>query len=149
MIFFSGCGRRQKNIFYFPDPAQENKDAFNVNPLLLPFVRDIKLEKTDKGNLITWQSIKDSERFYAKNNYPTIKYKKELLGYNIYKLVSAFFIPKKALNSDLIKSTEYLDESILNQLVKDKTANCYLVRAVFKVEDKIFHGPASQIVCDS
>ncbi|MBD3231851.1 hypothetical protein GF322_04280 [Candidatus Dependentiae bacterium] len=147
-IIFFGCGRKQKNIFDFPDPNQQKKESFNVNKLLLPCTRGIKLEKTKQGNLISWQNIKKSEEFYKKNSYPMFQDEKSFLGYNIYKLVNAFFVPKEPLNSSFLKETKFLDKEVLKDNKTRETLNCYLVQAVFKIKGKIFKGPFSQIICD-
>ena len=133
LIFISGCGRKQKDVFYFPP---EHK-VLNVNKLELGYVKNVKVLKTDIGNKILWQPAE-------------IKNEKEFLGYNVYKLVSASFVPKKPLNKSPIMQTNFLDKEVLqnNNLNKSKKCCCYLVRAVFKIDDKIYEGPSSQVVCD-
>ena len=70
---------------------------------------------------------------------------KNFLGYNIYKLVHSLIVPKKPLNKFYIKETTFLDKNI--RIEKGKSCDCYLVRAVFKINDQIIEGPSSQVIC--
>jgi len=133
IAFIAGCGKKQKDVFYFPP---EHK-VLNINKLELGYAKNVKVLKTEAGNEILWQ-------------FAEIKNEKEFLGYNVYKLVRASFVPNKPLNKSPIKQTRFLDEEVFqrNRLKKRKKCFCYLVRAVFKIDDKIYEGPSSQVACD-
>ena len=139
LFFFVGCGRKQKNIFYFP----EKKEEFRVNKLALETVKGVKAVSSADGNKITWQPVVLEEKLYQK------KYPKELLGYNVYRLVDSSFVPKKSINTEPSIETKFVDKDIFNQTnLKTKDYSCYLVRAVFKINDLIVQGPSSRVVCE-
>jgi hypothetical protein len=138
LIFLFGCGRKQKNIFHF----SSDKTTLKVSKLSLPAVKGLKIQKTKQGNLLFWQDLSDSEknRFVVDD-----KIEIKFVGYNVYRLVKSLFVPKKAVNQLLIKENQFLDDQIFQKKL-EKESNSYLVRAVFKFQDKNIQGPASQIV---
>ncbi len=136
LLIFSNCGRKQKNIFDFPDP--DEKPEFKVNKLSLPAVKGVKVERAELWNKISWQKVSILEVTLDK------KIKKEFIGYNVYRLVNSLFVPKKTVNKFWIRGKEFLDTQALEQDLADQS-HSYLVRAVFKINDKIFEGPASQV----
>ncbi|MCK4650800.1 hypothetical protein KAT08_01365 [Candidatus Babeliales bacterium] len=131
-----GCGRKQKNIFYFP----KKEYVLKINRLFFPSVKGVKVEKIDGGNNIYWRSIQDDDL--------EIKNDVKFLGYNVYRLVRCYFVPKKPLNKKPIENTNFLDNQILkDEYLKKQEQHCYLVQAVFKIHDRIYQGPSSQIIC--
>ncbi len=142
ILFVPGCGRKQKDIFNFP----EEKPVVRINKLSLPSVRGVSITKTAGGNKVSWRSVLGPESFLVastEDNQP----EKELLGYKVYRLVRSSIVPKKPVNKNLIAETEFLDTQILHEDFNDVPPYCYMVRAVFKISDQIVSGPASAIVC--
>jgi len=139
-FIFAGCGRKQKNIFYFPEKGQEE---LKINKLELPCVHEVNVLKKNNGNEVSWSPVKDcSIQSGDQKIIPT------LLGYNVYRLVNRIFVPKKPVNESLIKSTSFLDTQVLKEeSYKSKKGTCYLVNVVFEIRNKMYHGPVSQIVC--
>lgn len=138
LIFFFGCGRKQKNIFHFPS----DKTTLKVSKLSLPVVKRLKVQTTQQGNLLSWQDLSDSEKKrFTENDKIEINF----IGYNVYRLVKSLFVSKKSINHLLIKENQFLDDQIFQKDLKQETS-CYLVRAVFKFQDKNIQGPASQVV---
>lgn len=123
---FFHCGRKPRNIFSF-DPE---KNSHFINPLSLSPIKEIKLTKIKNKNIISWQKITIATP------------KTELCGYNIYRFASHAFVPQNPLNSTPLTTTQYEDSPSL------KYRWCYIVRGVFKTEENIIEGPASQIVCE-
>jgi hypothetical protein len=66
----------------------------------------------------------------------------QLSGYNVYRLVKGYFVPKEPLNKKPLTQTTYDDIPKKKNGIK----HSYLVRAVFVVGDQVIEGPASQIV---
>ena len=134
LLLFSGCGKKQKNIFNFSEKKPINK----VNKFDLGFIKGIQIKKTDLGNLITW-NILDKEKK---------EFKKYFLGYNIYRLVRSSLVPKNPLNKKPIIQTMFLDKEILflSSDLKQKRY-CYVLRSVFQIEEKNYLGAISQIIC--
>ncbi len=134
LLLFSGCGKKQKNIFNFSEKKTINK----VNKFDLGFIKGIQIKKTDLGNLITW-NILDKEKK---------EFKKYFLGYNIYRLVRSSLVPKNSLNKKPIIQTMFLDKEILflSSDLKQKRY-CYVLRSVFQIEEKNYLGAISQIIC--
>ncbi len=127
------CGRKQKDIFYFP----ESKPVVKVNKLSLPYVKHVNVEKNKDGNKISWQPVLSEKK------------EEQLLGYNVYRLVRASIVPKKPLNKIVTTDNVFLDKSIFQKDYEEqKYCNCYMVTAVFDVHDKVLEGPSSQIVCE-
>jgi hypothetical protein len=134
LIFcFSGCGKKQKNIFDFTQKKINPK----INKFELGFIKGITAKKTTSGNLITWNKLKTNKKHI--NNFK---------GYNIYRLVRSSIIPKKSLNKKIIENTNYLDQEIFLLPDDFKQKNyCYVIKPVFFIENKIFLGITSQIAC--
>jgi len=130
--FFQGCGRKQKNIFNFPE-----KESIKINRVLLPPVKGLIITEEKKGNLISWRSI-DLPAVYGPGKHPVI-----FNGYNVYRLVKGRFVPKAPINKKPIKDTSFLDRTARASVHH----HAYLVRAVFTIDDQIVQGVASQIVC--
>jgi hypothetical protein len=138
LFLFFGCGRKQKNIFYFPS----GKSALKVSKLSLPVVKGLKIQKTLQGNLLSWYDLSDQER----HRFTELdKIEIEFVGFNVYRLVKSIFVPKKPVNQLLIKENRFLDNQII-QKEFEQESNYYLVRAVFKFQNKNIQGPASQVV---
>ncbi|MFC1894655.1 hypothetical protein ACFLYH_01765 [Candidatus Dependentiae bacterium] len=140
-FFFIGCGRKQKNIFSFPEKNTEPQ----VNKLSLPCVRGVCTKKLKNGMKISWNPIKNDNSLKISD----INITKKFIGYDIYKLVNCCFVPKKSLNNFPIKKTEFVDHEILCEKNTIKTlCSCYLIKAVFRINGKIISGPVSKIVCE-
>lgn len=134
LLLLSGCGRKQKNIFNF----SEKENLKKVNKFDLGFIKGIQVKKTDLGNLITWNSLYKEKK----------ELKRSFLGYNIYRLVRSSLVPKNPLNKKTIIQTMFLDKEVLfiSSYLKQKRY-CYVLRSVFLIEDKIYLGLISQIIC--
>ena len=133
LLFFSGCGKKQKNVFDFT----KKKVVAKVFKFELGFVKGVQVKKTDQGNLITWNVLDVSP-----------KYEKYFVGYNVYRLVRSSIIPKKSLNNKPIIKNELLDGEVLSLSDEFKLKSyCYVVRPVFLIDEKIIFGAISQIVC--
>ena len=127
-ILTFGCGRKNNNFLVF----DKEKVLTKINKLTLPSVRNLKIHNKTllTKTLLTWKPIKNDIK------------KTELLGYNVYKFSRTAFVPKKPINKKIIKKPEFLD--MYKQ--KKQTEVCYIVRAVFKIDNRIIEGPASKIV---
>ncbi len=142
ILLAPGCGRKQKDIFHFP----EKKIVVKVNKLSLPAVRGVTVTKTVEGNRISWRTVLGAEKFLvAKASINEAE--RELVGYDVYRLVKASIVPKKPLNKFVIQQTEFLDTQILEEDFIEPPPYYYIVRAIFKVSDQIVQGPASQVMC--
>lgn len=140
IILFFGCGRKQKNIFHFPS----DKPTLQVNKLYFPAVQGLKVIRTMQGNVLSWQPVKNLKEIQidAKEKVTV-----EFMGYNVYRLVNGFFVCKKSVNEFLIKDLQFLDSKVLEKNLIGQH-HSYIVRAVFKVNDKIIQGPSSQVVLE-
>lgn len=130
ITFFVSCGRKQKNIFYFP----ENKYLEKINKLDLPATKILSVENFGNYNKITWQKVNLNSNFLKEKN---IKF----LGYNIYKLVNSSIVPKNCLNKEIINQDFFYDKKINKILAEDS----YIIRTIFKKNNNILNGPASQV----
>ncbi|MFH1644365.1 MAG: hypothetical protein ABIA74_04285 [bacterium] len=131
-FLFFGCARKQKNIFDF-----SKKDKIKINKLSLPIPKNLDLEKKGEDIFLLWQDVKND--LYLNDD----EYKITFVGYNIYRFVHSGFIPKNPLNKKPIKINNFCDKEI----VKIQNNYCYLIRAVFEIQNKIIQGPASKIIC--
>lgn len=133
VLFFSGCGKKQKNIFDFTQKKPNSK----INKFELGFIKGIEVKKNDSGNLISWNKFKTQKKYI--NNFK---------GYNVYRLVRSSIIPKKPLNKKPLNNLNYLDKEIFS-ISNDFTQKnyCYAVKPVFIIENKFFFGITSQIAC--
>lgn len=130
LLLFSGCGRKQRNIFHFPE-----NEPIVFNKLDFPVVKQVKVTQTTQGNKISWQAIKP-QQFKVKECPCSVQ------GYNVYRLVRTSIIPKQPLNKKIIEKTMWLDTT----MPKNTKQAFYLVRALFMVNDRIIEGPISLIV---
>ncbi|MFA5075209.1 MAG: hypothetical protein WC436_03850 [Candidatus Babeliales bacterium] len=139
LFFFTSCARKQKDIFYFP----QKEPSIKPSKLSLPYVKQIKIEKTKTGNNIFWKANLDKK---ALNNLEKKGYK--FIGFNIYKLVRESIIPKKPINKKPIKNYNYLDKSALIKKIQEEVEykKCYIIKIVFFFDKKIIEGPTSQII---
>lgn len=124
LILLSGCGRKQRTIFYFPE-----QNAVRILTLQLASPKITRLCKTSHGIHIQW---------LAPAHRPNVE-QAELIGYNIYRLTRHGFIPKKPLNEAPITKTEFYDVST------KPSAERYAVRAIFKMHGQLHEGPTSNI----
>lgn len=121
LFLSSSCGRKQRNIFTFPQEEPKKLSIFDF-----PVVKGIRVTKVSHGNKITWFPLSN------------ITQTKVFLGYNVYRLTLQGFIPKKPLNAIPLINNEFLD--------KQKTdKQSYLIKAVFRVNEKTIEGLSSQI----
>lgn len=126
LILFPGCGRKQRTIFLFP-----KEKVVRLTTLQFPSPKIISLTQTPQGTLIEWL-----EPVYS----PSLQQAHiQLLGYNIYRLTSHGFIPKKPLNPQPLTTTQYHDIQSTDQ------AKSYVVRALFQVHHLDHEGPTSNI----
>jgi hypothetical protein len=140
-LFFTGCGRKQKNIFHFPSEEENLK----INKLYFPAVGGLKVKRTPQGNLLSWIAVKCPKELEIEGNR---RVGVEFMGYNVYRLVNELFVSKKTVNEFFIKETKFLDNKILEKnLVEQK--HSYIVCPVFSVHDRILQGPSSQVVRES
>ncbi len=129
--FLTNCGRKNRAFFDFSAKQPDTK----INRLTLPMVRGIKVNIKDKNIFIQWKEAKCEEAGY------------KLLGYNIYKFSKDSFIPKEPLNKKVITNTKYIDKNSNQKIATRYIVTCYAVRAVIKIDKRIFQGPTSKIVC--
>lgn len=123
LLLLTSCGRKQRNIFSFPQEEQKKISVFDF-----PCVKGMNVTKTNQGNKIQWIALKEEGVS-----------EKKFLGYNLYRLNTQGFIPKKPLNASPLKNNEFFDKQKL------ETQNLYLVKAVFMSNGKIIEGLSSQI----
>jgi len=137
LVIQAGCGRKQKDIFYF----SKEEALPRINRLSLPCIKQITCKKDGCTNKISWKLLP------LINSYD--KGEALLLGYNVYRLVSAYFVPKKPLNKkQIITDNFYLDEQVaIDPVLKKEQKHCYVVRGVFKINNRKIIGPSSRIVC--
>ena len=137
-FLFFGCARKQKNIFDFSE-----KEKTSFNKLNFPVVNFLSAEKKGNNVFLSWQKIKDDF------NLNQDKSKVIFVGYNIYRFIESGFVPKNPLNKKPLVSNNFCDVNVL----KFKNNNCsifsycYLIRAVFKIQDKVYLGPSSRVIC--
>ena len=135
LICFSGCGRKQKHIFYF----SEEKPLPKMSKLSLPLVKGLEVKKEGDTCVLSW---------FAMNTADLSEKKLSFLGYNVYRLVNAYFVPKKPLNKKVITKNFFVDSQITStEHLKKQEQYCYVVRAVFSFYKQKVEGPASQVVC--
>lgn len=127
IIFFilviTGCGHKQRSVLYTPVGNKKH-----ISKLMFPAPRNIVASTTNEGNCISWQaphSPKDTT----------------LEGYNVYRITRKNCIPRKPLCTEPIIAPKFLDDK-----KNYKDAQCYIVRAVFKIDDTTVQGPLSQMV---
>ncbi len=134
LFFLSSCGKKQKNIFDFTP----KKEHFKVNRLDLCSIKNLKIQKNEFGNFISWKDV----------DYKSSNSKIKFLGFNVYRLVKSLIIPKKPLNDSYIKNNFFLDKEVL-KLPKDQIQKnyYYVVNAIFDVDGVIVKGPLSQVAC--
>lgn len=125
-ILFSSCGRKQRTIFVFP-----KEKVVRLTTLQFPSPKITSLTKTAQGILVEWL-----EPLYPSSLHQAHV---QLIGYNIYRLTSHGFIPKKPLNTQALTVTQYCDTQSVGQ------KNSYAIRALFKVHDLDHEGPTSNI----
>ncbi len=138
LFLFFGCARKQKNIFDFSE-----KEKVKINKLTLPVVQFLQAEKKGNDIFLTWQKINND--FNLNEN----KSKVFFVGYNVYRFVDSGFVPRKPLNKRPLTLNNFCDVGVLEPKGNHSSefSYCYLVRAVFKIKDKNYQGPASQIIC--
>ncbi len=126
LIFLSGCGRKQPTIFNF----EEAKKILKVDKLELPAVYILQPLKTREAVLLMWRM----------DSSPA-----NLIGFNVYRFERGNVVPIHPLNEKLISNFEYWDY-FFDDFYK-RRSYCYLVRPVFRIEEKFIEGIASKIVC--
>ncbi len=134
IFMFSGCGRKQKNIFSF-----DKQEQIRLNKLSLPAAQGVTAKKTPHGNQISWFALELPQRPAPETPYLCAKH---FLGYNVYRLVRINVIPKHPCNRKPINQTSFIDR----RRPKKKQPLYYLVRAVFTYNKNITEGPTSLIV---
>lgn len=173
LLFFAGCGRKQKNIFSFePEPK------IRVTKLDLPAVRGLSITKKDGFPLLTWFDLSAVARksdgcqtedecgyqpslklwptggeisrstrasFNQKNNTSIKSLQENFVGYDVFKLTKQNFIPKHPLNKNPLTETQFWDKN-KKSTRKTKTKSFYLIQPVFKFDNQLIKGPSSQIV---
>ena len=134
-LFFTGCGRKQKNIFSF-EPDQKLK----VTKLDLPAVKGLKIAKNGDCNILTWFDL-----FNQKNSTSINSLQKNFIGYDVFKLTKRNFIPKRPLNKNPLTETQFVDKN-KKFTKKSPRKSFYLVQPVFKFDNQFIKGLSSQIV---
>lgn len=121
-LFNSGCGRKYRNIFLF-----NSHDSIKLETLDFPSVRSVRVVIVDQQVCISWDHVE------------LIDKRVTLVGYNIYRLTDAGFIPRSPRNTVPLQETVYYDDLC-------KKPSFYVIRGVFIVQDRCKEGPASLIV---
>ena len=124
LVFLVGCGRKQRNIFTFSKTRE-----VEIKKLVFPAVRKVNVTLVKHKNFVSWLPVVGESS-------------ESIIGYNIYCLNSMGVIPKTPLNKNIIQETQFTD---VKKSVTEKQI-WYLVKAVFKIKNKILEGPASRIV---
>jgi hypothetical protein len=138
MLLCVSCGRKQKHIFYFSD----EKPLPKVSKLSLPVVKGLTVRKDGASCTLSWFALHSEHSDDISND------KLVFLGYNVYRLVNAYFIPKKPLNEKIITQETFIDTSIYEtEHLKKQEQYCYLVCAVFTFYNQTIESPSSQVVC--
>ncbi len=134
-LFFTGCGRKQKDIFSF-----ESNPKTKITKLDLPAVKGLKITKKDGCNILTWFDL-----FNTQNNTPINPLQKNFIGYDVFKLTKKNFIPKHPLNKNPLTETQFVDKNV--KFKRKKTGKSfYLIQPVFKFDNQFIKGLSSQIV---
>lgn len=134
-LFFTGCGRKQKNIFSF-----EPESKIKVTKLDLPAVQGLQITKKDGCNVLTWFDL-----FNKKNNAAINSLQKNFVGYDVFKLTKRNFIPKHPLNKTPLTETKFVDKN--RKFTRKASAKSfYLIQPVFKFDNQYIKGLSSQIV---
>lgn len=128
ILLLSSCGRKQRSLFVFPE-----KEQVTFNKLEFPAVHNVQAIKKNSYIKLTWDQIE---------NYAIQSHAITLAGYHVYRLVQGGCIPYQPITPHPITTTNYTD----NNISHTKKNYCYVIRAVFLVNDQIIQGPASQIV---
>lgn len=134
-LFFTGCGRKQKNIFIF-EPDQKLK----ITKLDLPAVKGLSITKKNNCNILTWFDL-----FNQKNSASINSLQKNFIGYDVFKLTKRNFIPKHPLNKNPLIETQFVDKN-KKFTRKAPRKSFYLVQPVFKFDNQFIKGLSSQIV---
>lgn len=119
ILTFSGCGRKKTNLFSFP-PIPTTSPTKKIEKFSLPIVTNVTIEK----NTLSWHILEHSE----------------LIGYNIYQFLPNGVVRQKPLNKKPITDTSI-------PIIPEKY--CYLIRAVFEINNQVVEGPASKILCNA
>ena len=120
LLLITSCGRKNNNFFVFSKKDTSKK----INKLTLPVIRRLKASAKDKTVMLSWKKVKH----------------KNLVGYNVYRFVHTAFIPREPINKEPITQEKFIDN-----IKKTKSKICYLIRAVFLIQNKTIEGPASRI----
>lgn len=127
----SSCGRKQKNFLMFKE-----EDPAKITKLALPAVRGVEVKKIVGGFYISWMPL-----FSIKSPNHLKKLEPNFIGYDVFKLVNAKFIPKQPINQRPVVANFFIDNKV--------EKNCqisYTVQPLFKFDKHVLHGPTSQIV---
>ncbi len=131
LLFLVHCGRKQRGVFVFPQ-----HDKIRINKLTLPSIHGLIVQQGKDSVIVSWQPIDVAAIKETKAGLP------QLNGYNVYRLVKGYFVPKEPINKKPIQQTTFIDSS----KQKHDIRHSYVIRAVFAVGDQIIEGPASQVV---
>lgn len=123
LLLLSSCGRKNNNFFVFTKKEKPQK----INRLTLPVVKGLKITHHENHTVtLAWYTVKHEN----------------VIGYNLYRFVRTAFIPRKPLNKKPITQetfTETIPKSIRDHKI------CYVIRAVFLIQNKIIEGPTSKV----
>lgn len=122
LVMQVGCGRKPKNILAFGTTDRQQK---KTKYIFYPTIKNIELTPTNIGINLSWKPIEHEH----------------LEGYNVYRFSRTTFIPKNPLNKTPMTTTTFTDSHPPKTYVAH-----YVIRAVFKKENKHVEGPTSQIV---
>jgi hypothetical protein len=122
-LFNSGCGRKYRNIFLF-----NSEESIKLETLDFPSVRSVRVVTADQRVCISWDRLVLVDKSVS------------LVGYNIYRLTQAGFIPRTACNNAPLRETIYYDDLYHKH-------SSYVIRGVFMIQGRFKEGPASLIAC--
>ena len=122
-LMATSCGRKQRNVFNFVEHTQPK-----INRFILPSVKGVQAQRHGKDVYITWRAVEAPHDVVG-------------VGYNVYRLAQGRFIPKVPLNKKPITDTQFIDKHH-----RRHGAYCYVVRAVFRVQNQTVQGLTSQVV---
>ena len=131
VVTFTECGRKQRTLFQFPE-----KESISINKLTLPTARGLQITAQNNDALLTWLAVDLPDITTQSPNQPII-----LVGYHIYRFPKGRFVTKTPITKQPVQTTQFRDSSRL----KNKKQFCYMVRAIFSIDNHIFQGPASRI----
>ena len=137
------CGQKPRSII--PAEKASCTQAQARQPQKLPTIRSLELTKTSCGNLLRWTPV--SPNVCKRTDTECGPAEWHVFGYYIYRFPKEGFVPRTPLARMKATATQFLDKRVAKKQIRTTYSWCYLVRPVFRVEEKIIIGKTSQIVC--